>query len=218
MDMDSEPRDDYQWWRISYSAEDGKTRQAEKRQPQGTTAATQGGDVVGYTIRKVSEIEVLQAAREEWGSVLLVYASENAMNARVDPAPPQLQVRCTNLVCSFRKDRLTENRALCRETMMPLATSLNIPQPSSLAIKIILGLRRAWSKRNTKNSSRCLRRVHRSTSSTMRFLALMRRSNPAKRCRKEEIRACWVMALLTILQHPETRATIPNGTMWTRRT
>jgi predicted dinucleotide-binding enzyme len=93
MEMDSEPRDDYQWWRISFSAEDGKTRQAEKKQPHGNTGATQSGEVVGYAIRKVSEIEVLRAAREEWGSVLLVYASENAMNAQVDPAPPQLQVR-----------------------------------------------------------------------------------------------------------------------------
>jgi hypothetical protein len=97
MDMDSESGDDYQWWRISFSAEDGKTQQAEKRQPHGNSGAAQSGDAVGYTIRKVSEIEVLRAAREEWGSVMLVYASENAMNAQVDPAPPQLQVRCTSL-------------------------------------------------------------------------------------------------------------------------
>ncbi|CAG8114891.1 unnamed protein product [Penicillium salamii] len=90
MDMDSEPHDNYQWWRISYSAEDGKTRQAEKQQSQ-STGASQSGDAVGYIIRKVSEVEVLQAAREEWGSVLLVYASDNATNTRVDPAPPQLQ-------------------------------------------------------------------------------------------------------------------------------
>lgn len=92
MDMDSEPHDNYQWWRISYSAEDGKARQAEKQQSQ-STGASQSGDAVGYIIRKVSEAEVLQAAREEWGSVLLVYASDNATNTRVDPAPPQLQVR-----------------------------------------------------------------------------------------------------------------------------
>ncbi|KAJ5926829.1 hypothetical protein N7516_008602 [Penicillium verrucosum] len=91
MDSDTENSNDYQWWRISFSAEDGKTRQAEKRKVQGNTTATQDGEVVGYTVRKVQETEVLQAAREESSSVLLVYASESAMNAQVDPAPSQLQ-------------------------------------------------------------------------------------------------------------------------------
>lgn len=84
--------ENYQWWRLSFSAEDGKTRQAKKRAAQGDNVASQHGDVVGYTARKVREIEVLRAAREEWRSVLLVYASEDAMNAEMDPAPPQLQV------------------------------------------------------------------------------------------------------------------------------
>lgn len=98
MDSDAENSNDYQWWRISFSAEDGKTRQADKLKAQGSTASTQDGEVVGYTARKVQEIEVLQAAREEWSSVLLVYASENAVNAQVHPAPSQLQVRCTVFV------------------------------------------------------------------------------------------------------------------------
>lgn len=92
MDSDTENSNDYRWWRISFSAEDGKARQAEKRKVQGNTAATQDGEVVGYTVRKVQETEVLQAAREESSSVLLVYASESAVNAQVDPAPSQLQV------------------------------------------------------------------------------------------------------------------------------
>ncbi|KAJ5512530.1 hypothetical protein N7463_002082 [Penicillium fimorum] len=91
IDSDTEKSCDYQWWRISFSAEDGKARQAEKRKAQGKTTTTQDGEVVGYTVRKVQEIEVLQAASEEWSSVLLVYASENAVNAQVDPAPSQLQ-------------------------------------------------------------------------------------------------------------------------------
>ncbi|EKV12597.1 UBA-like [Penicillium digitatum] len=91
MDSDTENSNDYQWWRISFSVEDGKTRQAEKRKAQGNTTPTQDGEVVGYTTRKVQEIEVLQAAREEWSSVLLVYASENAVNAQIEPAPSQLQ-------------------------------------------------------------------------------------------------------------------------------
>lgn len=92
MEVDRETNSGYQWWRISFSTEDGKTRQAQKREAQGDTAAAQYGDVVGYTARKVREIEVLKAAREEWRSVLLIYASDSAMEAKTDPAPPQLQV------------------------------------------------------------------------------------------------------------------------------
>ncbi|KAJ5176690.1 uncharacterized protein N7482_002567 [Penicillium canariense] len=91
MDIDGERGNGDQWWRISYSTEDGKTRQAAKREADGDSAATQNGDVIGYTARKVREIEVLRAAREEWRSVLLVYASDAAVNAKVDPAPTQLQ-------------------------------------------------------------------------------------------------------------------------------
>lgn len=92
MEIDDETKSDYQWWRISFSTEDGKTRQAEKREAQGDQAATQNGDVVGYTARKVREIEVLRAAREEWRAVLLVYASDRAMGQKVEVAPQQLQV------------------------------------------------------------------------------------------------------------------------------
>lgn len=92
MDVDGAKTSDYQWWRISFSAEDGKTRQAEKLRAQGDGAATQDGDVFGYSARKVREIEVLRAAREEWRSVLLVYASEKAIDAHTEPAPSQLQV------------------------------------------------------------------------------------------------------------------------------
>lgn len=92
MELDDETKSGYQWWCISFSTEDGKTRQAQKREAQGDQAATQNGDVVGYTARKVREIEVLRAAREEWRTVMLVYASDRAMGPKVDAAPPQLQV------------------------------------------------------------------------------------------------------------------------------
>ncbi|KAJ5146059.1 uncharacterized protein N7515_000623 [Penicillium bovifimosum] len=90
MDTDTETSRGYEWWRISFSQEDGKFRQAEKRKAQ-SDPKTSDADVVGYTVRKVQEAEVLQAAREEGSSILLVYASENATNAPVDPAPAQLQ-------------------------------------------------------------------------------------------------------------------------------
>ncbi|KAJ6021996.1 hypothetical protein N7540_007500 [Penicillium herquei] len=91
MDIDGDKDSDYQWWRISFSTDDGKTRQAEKQKANGDHAATQNGDVVGYTARKVREIEVLDAARREGRSVLLVYASDDAMGLKVEPAPSQLQ-------------------------------------------------------------------------------------------------------------------------------
>ncbi|KAJ5913304.1 hypothetical protein N7504_002187 [Penicillium tannophilum] len=90
MDVDGE-QDGSQWWRISFSTEDGKTRQAEKREAQGDQAAMPNGDVMGYTARKVPETEVLRAAREEYRSVLLVYASDAALDVKVEPAPSQLQ-------------------------------------------------------------------------------------------------------------------------------
>lgn len=95
MDLDSniEKGGEYEWWRISFSREDGKTQRDEKRKGSDNYAGSANEDVIGYTVRKVQELEVLQAAREEGSSALLVYASENAMNAQVDPAPPQLQVR-----------------------------------------------------------------------------------------------------------------------------
>lgn len=91
MDVDGE-QDGSQWWRISFSTEDGKTRQAEKREAQGDQAAMPNGDVMGYTARKVTETEVLRAAREEYRSVLLVYASDAALDVKIEPAPSQLQV------------------------------------------------------------------------------------------------------------------------------
>jgi hypothetical protein len=93
MDTDTETSGGYEWWRISFSKEDGKIRQGEKRKAQSNPETSDDGDVIGYTVRKVQEAEVLQAAREEGSSILLIYASENAMNAQVDPAPSQLQVR-----------------------------------------------------------------------------------------------------------------------------
>lgn len=85
----------WQWWRISFSTDDAKTQEAEKNAQQSNEsgpAAPRNADVIGYTTRKVREIEVLRAAREESRGVLLVYASENAMNIQEGPLPPQLQV------------------------------------------------------------------------------------------------------------------------------
>ncbi|KAL2844776.1 hypothetical protein BJY01DRAFT_186202 [Aspergillus pseudoustus] len=87
-DPETPPSDDYDWWRISFSVDDAKTRQAETG---GASSAPKDADVVGYTARKVREVEVLRAAREESKNVLLVYADNNAVNFKEEPVPPTLQ-------------------------------------------------------------------------------------------------------------------------------
>lgn len=91
--------DEWQWWRISFSTEDAKTRQAESNHDG--HAAPKNADVVGYTARKVREIEVLRAAREESKSVLLVYANANAVNYKTDDLPLALQVGSTQVSFSM---------------------------------------------------------------------------------------------------------------------
>ena len=88
---ESRADDEWQWWRISFSTDDAKTRRAESSRDD--HAAPNNADVIGYTARKVREIEVLRAAREECKSVLLVYASANAVRAQEGQIPPPLQVR-----------------------------------------------------------------------------------------------------------------------------
>lgn len=90
---ESNEGDGWQWWRISFSTDDAKTRQTERdgHQPS-RRAVPKNADVVGYTARKVREIEVLRAAREESKSALLIYASDNAVNFQSGPIPPELQV------------------------------------------------------------------------------------------------------------------------------
>jgi hypothetical protein len=88
-DPETPPSDDHDWWRISFSVDDAKTRQAETG---GTSSAPKDADVIGYTAHKVREVEVLRAAREESKNVLLVYANSNAMSFKEEPVPPTLQV------------------------------------------------------------------------------------------------------------------------------
>lgn len=92
---DEDQPSDAQWWRISFSAEDGKIVQAEKKAARGDNSPTQDGDIVGYTARKVRQSEVLEAARKEWNKVLLVYASETAtqMSTWSQGPSPLLSVR-----------------------------------------------------------------------------------------------------------------------------
>jgi hypothetical protein len=94
MDIDKQ-EDEWQWWRISFSTDDAKTQRSDvsKGNGSGKYIAPPNTDVIGYTVRKVREIEVLKAAREESKSVLLVYANSNAVQFDESSAPLPLQVR-----------------------------------------------------------------------------------------------------------------------------
>ena len=94
-DSDPKVNGDWQWWRISFSTDDAKARQAERSANESDKpeyAAPQNADVAGYTAHKVREIEVLQAARNESKTVLLVYANSRALNFPESPLPKSLQV------------------------------------------------------------------------------------------------------------------------------
>ncbi|KAL4778061.1 ubiquitin interaction motif protein [Aspergillus varians] len=84
---ESNPSDGYQWWRLSFSVDDSKSSEVQS----GRTSAPKDADVIGYTARKVQEVEVLRAAQEESKNVLLVYANSNAMNFKEEPIPAALQ-------------------------------------------------------------------------------------------------------------------------------
>ncbi|PGH05938.1 hypothetical protein AJ80_08250 [Polytolypa hystricis UAMH7299] len=110
-DADSSSRqsaDEWQWWRISFSVDDAKARLAEatqtpvlpssqtnpassQAQKRGKVSASNNADVVGYTARRVREVEVLHAAKVEYPSVLLVYANENAVNFKEGALSEPLQ-------------------------------------------------------------------------------------------------------------------------------
>ena len=111
LDGEENASDDWEWWRSSFSREDGKVQQQEKRAaaqsvPEPTLPEDQPGlsasqllnrsetdDGVGYTLKRVSEEDVLDAAKNESKSVMVVYASEAAVNFKGTAPNQQLQVR-----------------------------------------------------------------------------------------------------------------------------
>ena len=108
--------DEWQWWRISFSVDDGAARLAEaNKQPvvpssvedqsssdrqakKRRISVPSDTDVLGYTARPVREIEVLRAAKEEASTVILVYASDEAVNYQEDALPPPLQVSSSKIL------------------------------------------------------------------------------------------------------------------------
>ncbi|KAE8396221.1 ubiquitin interaction motif protein [Aspergillus alliaceus] len=114
VDNNSTTTNEWQWWRISFSTDDAKARQAESAESQqGDTSSTKNADVIGYTARKVREVEVLKAAREESKNVLLIYANGNAMDFGEEPAPSPLQefVNADNMAfaAEFKEQEQKEN-------------------------------------------------------------------------------------------------------------
>ncbi|KAL4806179.1 hypothetical protein BDV18DRAFT_138934 [Aspergillus unguis] len=108
---DTKP-DEYQWWRLSFSVDDAKSKQAQT----GRTSAPRDADVIGYTARKVREVEVLRAAREESKNVLLVYANENAMNYKDGETPDALKRFVSDDNALFQSElRDWENSAEARQ-------------------------------------------------------------------------------------------------------
>jgi hypothetical protein len=107
---------EWQWWRISFSKDDAKKPSQEATKSEAPTSQRESmgwgvpvgpasewqkammkeehreGEHLGYTITKVREIEVLKAAREENNTVLLVYASESAMQHPESILQPALKV------------------------------------------------------------------------------------------------------------------------------
>jgi hypothetical protein len=112
----------WQWWRISLSNEEAEAKQkppvvyGPSPRPLPNSKATDSigasipystwptserdGNLVAYAIRKVSEEEVLRAARVEGDSVTLVYASDKAVNYQGSALsrPLQLFVNADNKV------------------------------------------------------------------------------------------------------------------------
>ena len=96
-DEDSSSREEWQWWRMSWS----HNKAAESIHPpmigpltqEQVEAAKNANDGWGseedrpppYSVIKVSEKDVIEAAKTEHNSVVLVYANENAMNFQGAP-------------------------------------------------------------------------------------------------------------------------------------
>ena len=81
----------WQWWRLEYTT----------------------NSISPVTISKVSELQVLDAASNEYNKALLVYASERAISYESGPLPPQLRnfVRADNLAFAAEIDAFRSNAA-----------------------------------------------------------------------------------------------------------
>ncbi|KAH8701803.1 hypothetical protein BGW36DRAFT_289204 [Talaromyces proteolyticus] len=118
IEMEDTNAEEWQWWRISFSADDAKTQQAAKSEnTKRRNLAPKNADIVGFTTTKVREIEVLKAARES-SNALLVYANPNALAFQTDHTPPPLQEFVNTDNISFKAELDAADRMYQDEQMV----------------------------------------------------------------------------------------------------
>ena len=111
-DEDTSEREDWQWWRITWSHNDAgqpvhppMIGPLTRDQVDAAKAASDGWaneeePSPPYMVIKVSEQDVIESAKVEWNSVVLVYANQNAMSFQGEPLSQELQsfVRKDNVI------------------------------------------------------------------------------------------------------------------------
>lgn len=141
----------HQWYRVSFSVQDGQEQRKQLAKEAAREAAKTSGtnlqqgweslkvseEVPGYTVRRVSEEEVLKAARDESKTVLLVYASEKAVtyvSTDLSHNEPLQASRCPDIsfapLLIFSKQFVdVDNRNFAAELrgLDPLHTDLSLP-------------------------------------------------------------------------------------------
>lgn len=137
------PSSQWQWWRISLETEEPKHKISTVHGPNpkppqsseqasslnasgpfstwqpttsnnGQSSLEQDGNVTTYEIRKVSEQDVLKAAREEDDSITLVYASDKAISFQASAlsGPLQMFVKADNRVFDNELRGITQSQGL----------------------------------------------------------------------------------------------------------
>ena len=116
----------WQWWRVSFSRDEaspsrepvsfhppliGPTTQQEAYiADKARQVGQQQGDAVGFSVKKISEDEVLKAAREESTQVIAVYASEEAIHFKGSELSESLQAFVERDNKSFELELRVERR------------------------------------------------------------------------------------------------------------
>lgn len=100
-DDDASSRSEWQWWKLSWSngsSSDpahppviGPVTQVEAQAATNNTNGAQVSGLSSHSVSKISEEEVIEAAKVESNSVVMVYANQNAINFEGTPVSQALQ-------------------------------------------------------------------------------------------------------------------------------
>ncbi len=102
-DEDSSVREEWQWWRLSWSNSNvprvmhppmiGPLTKDEVEAAKNASGGWANNEECPppYSVIKVSELDVIESAKVEWNSVVLVYANQNAMSFQGVPLSQELQ-------------------------------------------------------------------------------------------------------------------------------